>query len=273
MRRTNVGFGAACEYTQDFTPKKQCANSSSPRILVWGDSVAMHLVPGIISVTNVGVIQATRSTCGPFLGLAPIDPPTFPRAWAERCLSFNQSVMRYLAKNPQIELVVMSSRFDQYLEAEHIPSMLRNDHGRLVQAKPSVALAYGEMRETIEHVRSLGKRVIVFAPPPHLDFDIGGCLERRENRKLVLGPDRNCEVSRARYERQEARLLELLRRLEDEAGVDVVRFDDSLCTGQFCTTELDGIFLYRDSWHLTYDGARLLAREMKWRETLGVTEK
>jgi peptidoglycan/LPS O-acetylase OafA/YrhL len=47
IRRINYGFGATCEFTTDFSPIPQCRNSESPELLVWGDSYAMHLVPGL----------------------------------------------------------------------------------------------------------------------------------------------------------------------------------------------------------------------------------
>ncbi|MFO1199116.1 MAG: acyltransferase family protein, partial [Burkholderiaceae bacterium] len=66
VRRINYGFDEACEFTSDeFVPSLKCANSTRPEVLVWGDSYAMHLVPGIVSVTGTGIVQATRSYCGP----------------------------------------------------------------------------------------------------------------------------------------------------------------------------------------------------------------
>jgi len=271
IRRTNFGFGKDCEFHDNFTPRRACANSESPRILVWGDSYAMQLVPGILAATNAGVIQATQSACGPLAGLAPTEPGRYPRSWAEQCMAFNQSVFDYLASQPTIELVVLSSRFAQYLEpsVESVSwRVLRIVDGNLVESEPSLPIALAAMRQTINRVRALGKRVIVFAPPPSSGFDIGLCLDRQANRKLIFGASSNCQIPLADFERYQSRELEFIDSLTNE-GVEVVRFDKALCSLQSCTTKLDGIFLYRDTGHLSYDGSRLLAVKMRWADIFG----
>lgn len=50
VRRINHGFGVACEFTEPFESISECRNSDKPEILFWGDSFAMHLVPGILGV-------------------------------------------------------------------------------------------------------------------------------------------------------------------------------------------------------------------------------
>lgn len=272
IRKANFGFGKECEFTDTFAPRKACANSDSPRILVWGDSFAMQLVPGIVAATKAGVIQATQSACGPFSDLAPTSSARYPRSWAEQCLAFNQSVMSYVASQPGIDLVVLSSRFSQYLE----PSVdgtawkvLRRVDGELLESQPSVPVALAAMRETIGRLRALGKRVVVFAPPPSSGFDIGLCLDRQANRKLILGASSNCQVPRVDFQRYQSHELEFIDSLVSD-GVSVVRFDTTLCSQQTCTTHLDGTFLYRDTGHLSYDGSRLLAMKMNWGEIFGL---
>ena len=45
-------------------------------------------------------------------------------------------------------------------------------------------------------------------------------------------------------------------------GVDVVWLEDLLCDESRCTTELDGILLYRDGGHLSRAGSALIGRRM-----------
>jgi len=232
----------------------------------------MQLVPGIVAATKAGVIQATQSACGPFTDLAPTSSGRYPRLWAEQCLAFNQSVMSYVASQPGLDLVILSSRFAQYLD----PSVdgtswrvLRSVDGELLESDPSVPIALAAMQGTIDRLRTLGKRVIVFAPPPSSGFDIGLCLDRQANRKLVLGASSDCQVPRADFQRYQSRELDFIDGLTRE-GVNVVRFDTTLCSQQTCTTRLDGTFLYRDTGHLSYDGSRLLAMKMNWGEIFGL---
>ena len=270
IRRSNYGFGVACEFSDKFTPKAECRNSNEPMFLVWGDSFAMHLVPGIAATTDRGVVQATRSACGPFLGMAPIDNTGNTRAWAQGCMAFNQSVFDYLAATASIKVVVMSSTFAQYLDAPlDVQLWGRNRKfralelvdGRLVEHEARDARAVEVMRKTIENVRALGKRVVVVAPPPSSGFDIGRCMERKATGRPILGVDGSCTIPVADYRRHQAAVLGFLRRLH-EAGVGVVYFNEALCSDSVCATQRNGTFIYRDGGHFSNDGSRVVAEQM-----------
>jgi len=268
----NEGFGEDCDYKENFTPKAECRNSDKPRMLVWGDSLAKHLIPGIVATTDLGIVQATRNACGPFVGLAPIATGTYGRPWAEHCLQFNQSVLDYLATESSIEVVVLSGNFGTYLEGpKTVPGLhvLNIIDGKPVERERSTLLGIEAMSETVKKIRELGKRVIVVAPPPSANFNVGNCLEREARGKVILGlANADCDIPVSVYRQSQADVLAYLARLHGEAGVDVVRFDEVLCSSMSCATELDGTFIYRDSAHLSYDGSRLLAKRMGLSEQL-----
>lgn len=273
IRRINYGFSAACEYEAAFAPKKECRNADDPRVLVWGDSFAMHLVPGLAAVTDAGVIQATRSMCAPFLDLALIVPPAYPRGWAEQCLAFNRSVLAYLKGARSVEVVVLSSPFTPYLVPAPdggVRLLSQGSDGRLTEQAPSLARGIEATRTTVAALTALGKRVLLVAPPPASDFDIGLCLERRASGVPFLGVGRDCGIPRADYERLRAPLLEFLGRLPAAAGVEVARFDGLLCTATTCAAERDGTFIYRDQGHLSYDGSTLVAKGIGLGARLGL---
>ncbi|MBK7137377.1 MAG: hypothetical protein IPH73_14595 [Rhodocyclales bacterium] len=118
------------------------------------------------------------------------------------------------------------------------------------------------MRETVSKIRALGKRVVVVAPPPTSNFDIGGCLERKATGKLILGAAPDCQILVSTYHRQQALVLDFLAKLPHEAQVNVVRFDEFLCSKRTCLTELEGAFIYRDWSHFTHEGSRIVAARM-----------
>ncbi|OQW91554.1 MAG: hypothetical protein BWK78_04275, partial [Thiotrichaceae bacterium IS1] len=265
VRRVNHGFGVACEFNQDFTPKAECRNSEKPTLLVWGDSFAMHLVPGIIATTDAGVVQATRSVCGPFIGMAPIDNITYTRSWAKLCLAFNQSVFDYLSATPSIKTVVLSSPFEQFLSTGDNTRSWRSLKivgGQLVEQEPTVYGAVEAMRKTVEKLRELGKQVVIVAPPPMSGFDSGRCLERKATGLLILGVISDCNIPISDYHKKQELVLDFLQQVQREL-VPVVYFDEILCSKLSCSTLLDGKFVYRDSGHLSYDGSQIVAKKMK----------
>ena len=269
VRKPNFGFSETCDYTGRFEPRRECQNSAEPTLLVWGDSYAMHLVPGLAQEwKSAGVIQATMSSCGPILGMAPRrlvhtgHGNVMDLAWAKRCIAFNQSVIDYLRAAPSIHTVVLSSPFSAYVTAEHYEHV-RQVSQEFLSVPTSHTAAQTELRHTVEAVRSLGKKVVLIAPPPSSDFDIGGCLERQISGTIVLGGHDDCNIDRMDYHTKRANVLDLLRVVSNAANVGVIRFDPYLCGSRVCDTLREGTLIYRDGGHLSYAGSKLLAKRMQ----------
>jgi peptidoglycan/LPS O-acetylase OafA/YrhL len=260
IRRVNHGFNVACAFKTDFAPIPECRNSEKPEMLIWGDSFAMHLVPGILgSGSNTPpVVQATRPVCGPLLGVAPIND-MYKLAWAESCLAFNKSVVSYLQETDSIKTVVLSSPFSQFVDKEG--HLLKRDERdgthRIVDA--GVVEAVQGLKRTVDAVRALGKRVVVVSPPPASGFDIGRCTERLETELPILGVNHECRIDVNAYRKERAAVLEFLAALPQKAGVQVISFDSYLCDSGTCRTYVDGTFIYRDRGHLSHEGSVFMA--------------
>ncbi|MGY4827993.1 acyltransferase family protein [Sphaerotilaceae bacterium SBD11-9] len=271
LLRPNFGLDKSCTEGGRFDARRECMTSDTPRLLVWGDSFAMHVVPGIAETAGPGVVQATRPVCGPMLDLAPFNNVNQNETWVKECLAFNESVIEYLSKTPTIDTVVIASLFGQYLgvsygEQSWIAGTIVN--GRVVGQPPNVALVKQSMATTVARVRALGKRVVVIAPPPSSGPNVGRCLERVATGKISLGMNARCEMPVADVQRHQAPILELLKQLPAAADVAVFDFNSVLCSTQTCVSQLDGTFLYRDEHHLSYDGSRLLAKKLDLGNTL-----
>lgn len=261
LRRPNYGLSQACEFTEDFSPGEECANAPDPQVLVWGDSYAMHIVPGLAK-QNVKLAQATMSVCGPILDLAPSDTTSesdYNRAWAEKCIAFNDSVLDYVSKTPSIVVVVLASRWGQYLPATGWQVLGRKEVG-LVPIEASVETAAWTLGETIAAIRKLGKRVVLMGPPPSGDFNTGDCLERLSSGKLALGPFADCRIPRQMYEDDNSGIIAMLNQTAADSHTDVIWPESVLCSTKFCKTMIEGTALYRDDGHLSYLGSELLAR-------------
>jgi len=269
LRRVNFGFGEACEYGAVFSPKAACTSSDSPKVMVWGDSYAMHLVPGLLEQHETGgVVQATRSVCGPFLDLGPqrlINPetgPVYDRAWAERCIEFNRSVLEFIRQSKSIETVVLSSLLSQYVDELNWVHVMRSGEDFNV-VKPSIKNSVEVLERTAHELRAAGKKVVLFAPPPSVGMDLSACQERRLSGRIALGAPAGCVISVDVYQGKRVSELALLDSLE-KAAFPVIRLDPFLCNAESCQTLIDGTLVYRDMGHLSYEGSRLLAIRMNW---------
>lgn len=273
IRRSNYGFGPACDSAAHFKPTQECGNSNEPRALVWGDSFAMHLVPGLRK-SDMRILQATMAGCGPLLSMAPevSFSSEYNRRWAERCIGFNSSVLEYLGQSPSVQVVVLASAFWQYLPPNASRILLRDADGH-VEREPGIELAVSGLRSTVDAVRKLGKRVVVVGPPPSGGFDVGRCLERLVSNKVLLGSLSDCQIPRARHEGLNKGVISLLRRAAKDADVEVIWLDDYLCNSMSCSTHSQGTLLYRDIGHLSHQGSELLAVMMRLPDLLEKTAR
>lgn len=256
--RANVGLSAECEYTGSFSLKEACRTHSEPRVLVWGDSFAMHLVAGLTAVTPAGLIQATRSTCAPVLGVALYAPPNYATPWANACMEFNDEVLRSLdTEMRSVEIVVLSSQW-AYLLSERV----QTSGGAAVVSSEAVIVE--KMRQTVAAVRAHGKRVVLVSPPPSPGFDAGRCNERLATRKWFFGGSADCDFAYEQSRRGSQRVHALLDRVARESNVGVLSFDAVICdpTENHCASRWDDALLYRDAAHLSYEGSEAIAKRM-----------
>jgi peptidoglycan/LPS O-acetylase OafA/YrhL len=265
-RRPNLGFSSKCEFEAEFEPKSSCLNSERPQLMVWGDSYAMHLVPGIVASAKGGVVQATKTACGPTPALVAIDGKMHGLAWASDCVAFNGSVLAYLERTPSVKVVVLSSSFSQYLPSTEWGRRLRSfqqEAGALRETEGGPDALLRSLRYAISHIRDMGKRVVVVAPPPKSGLDVGECLERHAEGKILLGRARQgCDIQLREYRETQAPVLQVLRRLREEAGVEVVYLDDYLCDASSCRSSIGGLPVYRDTGHLTVEASRRIGLGM-----------
>ena len=259
LLRPNQGFGIACEYDTDFTPRDECADAPQPQTMVWGDSYAMHLIPALQGQPSAGgVVQATRSVCTPMLDYAR-QAPGDPAGRGAQCLAFNKSVLQYLHDTPEIRYVVLSSRWQYYFDDPVV-----NAQGQLVH--PSAVDLARSMQEVVRQLRQLHKKVIVVSPPALWGpgIDLGLCTERHALGLITVmaSTHADCSFSLRAAHAQQQQVRAVLSELERRADVPVIQLDAFNCHGDLCTTTMDGTPVYRDFGHLSHDGARLLGQ--KW---------
>ena len=250
--RANYGLSSTCEET--FTLSGECRTSEVPEILVWGDSFAMQLVPGILaSKSEAKVIQMTRSACGPVYGLAVINPPSYTEDRAEQCLEFNNQVMAWLETQTSVKYAVLASPFDQY--TSHDPTFLTQDG--LVPFDPHVATQY--FLHTLDLLARKGIKPVIFGPPPQNSVDTGRCLVRSTLSHADLA---QCDFSVHESAPKQEAVIHFLSDVRKR--YQVVWLADGICTGEVCKAALEHTFMYRDGLHLSYEGSALLGTQMKF---------
>ena len=251
-----VGLSIAC--ATGAVPTGPCRVTDAPEVLLWGDSFAMHLVPGLLaSDPSMKLAQVTLSLCGPVLGAAPYGNPEAPERWARRCLAANDAVIDYLRATPSIRRVVLGSSFRQYAGAGK-RVMMRD--GALVDG-PSVAARL--LDGSLDTLRAMGISPVVVSPMPQTGADVGACLVRA--RRDGLQPQ-VCDLPRDHADAWLAPVLTLLQGAASrhDARAEVIWLSEALCDADRCRASYGDVLFYRDTGHLTREGSAWLGQTMDW---------
>ena len=273
--RFNPGLNSDCDYVGDFDDKSQCRLPGDPRVALWGDSFAMMWAAGLADALHgAGLIQITKSRCGPIDQLAVIENGTsqFTKKWGQNCIEFTRKALRYIVTTKSIETVVLSSPFDYYLGmgAYLGASYLLGDKVE----RPDRKTLLRQFLSTLYTLRTAGKKVIVIASVPRTIgyINIGECLQRRAEGIFVLsGLPNDCSFTYDRYRTAQRPIIEFLRTVERLNHINVIWPESVMCHDQTCAAQIDGTPIYRDTGHITYGASVLLTRMLHIGDKLNLT--
>jgi len=250
----NHGLNISCEYTEKFSVKADCVYGENPKVLLWGDSYAMHLAQGLIA-SDISFIQATRSTCGPSFFDAPHpDHSGYNVAWSEKCFEFNQSVLAYMKENKKLRAVVLASPFEQY----HSGEFFNPERGTYT---PTLDERVETFTKTISVLKSMDLQPVVVSPPPRSGYNIGGCLERVDSGLLALGnaAANGCDFSWESRTTESKYVEAFIKKIVDKTTVTALDMGKLICDEEICKTEQDDVPIYSDGGHLSKAGSAHLA--------------
>lgn len=253
VRRINHGLSKDCQssFDKENKLKSTCQQEGKTKIVVWGDSYAMHLIPGL-SNKNKGLTQITKSFCGPIINLAPTTEK-YDIFWAKNCLKFNESAFSYIRNTPSITHVVVSTNFNNYLKISNVEYLTNQGIH-----PPNYNQFIDAFKNTILSIKKLGVTPIIFSPLPKTGFNVGECLERMHSSILLLR--KNCKIKYEDYQQHQNMVNKALTELDKIAHV--VWLEKYLCEGSSCKTTIDGKFVYRDAGHLSIDGSYELLKSI-----------
>ena len=239
--------------------KGDCTQTSTPEVLVWGDSFAAHIVPGLLASDVPAMAQASKGQCGPFANFAFLAQPSELR-WTIGCLSYNESVLNYIAAHLSIKVVVLSARYSRYVEKAM--EFVSNDQGVIREMAGGQTDVVDAFALTVHQIRALHRRVVVVSPPPQASFEVAKCYERRDAGLLVLGQFKSCEIQGSGFDPRSSATTSLIMDMSKAADVPVIWLDASLCQHGECKTEIESTPLYRDRSHLSAAGSAALGRSV-----------
>lgn len=201
-------------------------------VVLWGDSHAGHLKPALKALAasrGQAAVLRYMPSCPPALEFA----STLPTREAKDCEEFNRRVVADITASRTIDTVVLSARWAEYAGQ-------RDGERRLLES----------INRTVAELEKRDVRVIILAPGVEFKGRVRSCLVRRTS----------CTLERA--EAQERRLAGMVVVNGVVAAFPrTVLVDpfDAFCATGYCQIRRGQIPMFKDSHHLSVEGAQQLA--------------
>ncbi|MGO9935375.1 MAG: acyltransferase family protein [Steroidobacteraceae bacterium] len=233
------------------------ATAVEPSFLVWGDSHAAALAPGVdarAGTLGISGWVVGYNRCASLIGAAPMqhNRDDYP------CVLIGEKVLQ-LVRDNQVKHILLASRWDTYISGwERGGSETLQDltisytaDGRRTQGLEAFRLSF---EETIRRLRALGADVWVLEQVPPQLVDVPSALAKA----VYFG--RNPDTLRRPYrdiEKRRAEAQAVFARFRDAPGVSFIDPADVFCPGKSpCLMAVHGRALYSDGNHLSLFGSR-----------------
>jgi peptidoglycan/LPS O-acetylase OafA/YrhL len=215
---------------QGFTDldRSQCfaVDPARQNILLWGDSMAAHYLPGLTDLAareHFNLLQATASLCPPIFGVDMMERP--------HCHDFNDRVGELMQANRGL-VVLLSADWPSYDTRFGTEAFLRS------------------LRATVKRLNDAGVRTIVFGPPIRWRQPLPALLAERVERNA--GP---IDARTLVFEPQFAADRSLRAALP---GIPYISILDTVCPSLRCPAFAGDVPLSLDRNHLTKEGSILV---------------
>ena len=225
---------------------------------VWGDSHGEAILPAINlsakRLSHKGVFVG-KGGCLSLLGAYQA------RQGFEGCIDNANVFMRYLSAHPEINTVILASRWAVYAMGESF----KNEKGYTVYIKDSdteaISLAENKrvfsraMQRTLEKLSSLGLQIVFVGQVPETEWIIPVATARAKQ----LAHQLEFRPKFADYWERQNFVMDVIRQNRQRYALKVVQPYKALCDEDYCRVYENGIPMYRDSNHLSRTHANKLS--------------
>lgn len=235
------------------------ADAKNYDVLVWGDSHADAMTPGVVDWARKrgwSVREAAQGGCPPVIGVR----VHMQNGVELKCPRAAKLAMAEIAANPKLKLVVLSARWPMYRDAPPFYDVNSPRTALTAEGERSETPALSKvLLDTVDAISAANPRavVLIIGPTPELSFTPPECLAQARHLGLR---EAGCfsapsDLILARLRPTEAEIREVLAR---RPAVRAVFPGDDLCRGATCVGALDDELIYFDDDHLAASGARRL---------------
>jgi hypothetical protein len=233
------------------------STDAPPRFILWGDSHAMAMLPGLeqVAAANHAVgLFAPRSACPPLLGVY--------RVGEAECLEFTDEVLKLVQRTRSLRTVVLVARWAIYAEGERFanetgePVYIGDEASRERSFAEDGRVFVRGLDRTVAQLTRAGLRVVLMAQVPEVGYHVRVALAKMR----LFGKSFDIRPRRGTYLERQSQVLEEIAHVVKEYGVTVVYPHELLCGPIFCEIKVNGHLLYFDDDHVSNYGSRYVAQ-------------
>jgi peptidoglycan/LPS O-acetylase OafA/YrhL len=235
--------------------------SQTPSFIVWGDSHAPSAGKGIhTAATSAGLsgVLTYEKGCPTLLGVI-----TKPQLGDVSCASYNNMVLQYINGHPEIQTVILVSRWTIWVEGTPYKQeeggnyFLSEADNKLAKEVSQDALFTLGLEGAIKALTNTNRTVVIVTPIPEIGYDPSSsnfiALHTGRETNEIIAP------STKEYLARNQKTFEILNMLATKYNVQLVNPWKILCNEEKCLVTIDGTLLYKDNNHLSTFGSELIA--------------
>ncbi|WP_426424845.1 acyltransferase family protein [Bradyrhizobium genosp. A] len=238
---------------------------ASPHVLLWGDSHAV--------VTGSAMEQAANRNRASFLLAASVDCPIGIGFGIDRnvgsdlaanpgyqhCEDYNKEMLQVVESRPDLDTVVLSSRWTNWKLGEPgsaaeapVDIRLRDEGGTASTPEENKRIFVRGFEALLRQLVNAQKTIWVIGPLPEPSFRIPKALFIEH-----LGLDRtDLQIPLAAFQHKNKFILSTLMDLQQKFPIQILLPHLALCDGERCAVSVNGRPLYLDDNHLSLQGAQ-----------------
>lgn len=231
---------------------------TGPAFILWGDSHGEALLPAAEkAASDLGIngVAITQPGCPTIIGVNQV------REGYRDCSEKAVAVLEYIRQTPSIQHVIIASRWALYATGSRYKAEPGNPVKLVSQQEryhslDNETLVINGLGEALQKLRDQSLDVTVIEQVPEVETDVP--------RSLALSSHFGKDISLAPlvhdYDIRQSIIRKALAQLKQEYPEIVIgRPSEVLCNNETCIIEANGVPLYRDTNHLTVQGAIMLS--------------
>lgn len=242
-------------------------NSSSPEVLMIGDSHAMALnSAALLGQVSIKTLLLGRHGCPPLMGHSVrIEKQNMG------CNDLSQQVLQILDLYPSIRTVILTSRGPFYFSGQGYGIEGRSGYSLFAldgSTAPQIDMFRQGTARLVQTLLQLRQNVVYVIDPPELGEDPKGCIFKRPV-TLVGESLSDCSQSLSNVVARQTQYRDLLEQVHAE-NFQLKIYDprDLFCDQERCYGLRQGRLLYRDDDHISISASEMVLRDMQQRGLL-----